>query len=131
MIKIGDIVCFKYGKNEYKGRVAVFVPEKVDAFKYRNKYKEVSDYNCNFNFIEDYQRAIVVVSSGKYNSIFKAYAPSIAMLKKEDEMKTYIIQGFVKWKKTSGEFEGNSISEAICKAEKMGYEDIIRAEFRN
>lgn len=129
MIEIGDVVCFKYGKNEYKGRVIVFVPERIDAFEYRDQYKEVSDYNCNFNFKENYPRAIVIVASGKYNSVYKAYAPAVATLKKENELKAYIIYGFIDGKEKKGEFEGESIINAIQEAEKLGYKDITKVEF--
>lgn len=65
MINIGDTVNFTHGKNNYCGRVVVFVPKKIDAFKFRDKFEEVKD--TNFNFTENFNRVIVVVPSGKRN----------------------------------------------------------------
>ena len=129
MINIGDIVNFTYGKNNYCGRVVAFVPKKIDAFTFREKYKEVRDTNCNFCFVENYDRVIVVVPSGKRNSTFKAYAPAIATVRKEDDLKTYVIQGYINGKMNEGEFNGTTIVEAIKSAEEIGYKDISKVEF--
>lgn len=122
---------FTYGKNDYCGRVVVFVPKKIDAFKFREKYKEVKDSNCNFCFVEDYDRAVVVVPTGKRNSVFKAYAPAVSSIKKEDDLRTYVVQGHMNSKMIEGEFNGTSIIEAIRSAEELGYKDISKAEFFN
>lgn len=105
--------------------------KKIDAFVFREKYKEVRDTNCNFNFVENYDRVIVVVPSGKKCSILKAYAPAVATVKKEDDLKTYIIQGYINGKMNEGEFMGISIIDAIENAENFGYKDICKVEFFN
>lgn len=131
MINIGDIVNFTYGKNNYYGRVVVFVPKKIDAFEFREKYKEVKDSNCNFCFVEDYDRVVVVVATGKRNSVFKAYAPAVSTVKKEDDLRTYMVQGYMNGKIIEGEFNSASIIDAIRSAEELGYKDISKAEFFN
>ena len=120
MINIGDIVNFVYGKNNYCGRVVIFVPKKIDAFEFREKYKEVKDSNCNFCFVEDYDRVVVVVPTGKRNSVFKAYAPAVSTVKKEDDLRSYRVQGYMNGKMIEGEFNGTSIIDAIRSAEELG-----------
>ncbi|WP_286083086.1 hypothetical protein, partial [Parablautia intestinalis] len=125
LINIGDIVNFVYGKNNYCGRVVIFVPKKIDAFEFREKYKEVKDSNCNFCFVEDYDRVVVVVPTGKRNSVFKAYAPAVSTVKKEDDLRSYRVQGYMNGKMIEGEFNGTSIIDAIRSAEELGYKDIV------
>ncbi|EOS35396.1 hypothetical protein C804_00999 [Lachnospiraceae bacterium A4] len=131
MINIGDNVSFSYGKNNFIGRVVTFVPKKIDAFTFRDKFEQVKDSNCNFNFVEDYDRVIVVVASGKRNSTYKAYAPAVSTVNKESELKTYIVQGYINGRIQEGEFNGASIMDAIKCAEELGYKDISKAEFFN
>jgi len=125
LINIGDIVNFVYGKNNYCGRVVIFVPKKIDAFEFREKYKEVKDSNCNFCFVEDYDRVVVVVPTGKRNSVFKAYAPAVSTVKKEDDLRSYRVQGYMNGKMIEGEFNGTSIIDAIRSAEELGYKYIV------
>ncbi|MCM1235675.1 MAG: hypothetical protein NC489_36735 [Ruminococcus flavefaciens] len=131
MINIGDVVSFSYGKNILNGNVVVFIPKNIDAFKYREYFEEVKDSNCNFNFIEKYDRVIVMVATGKKKSILKAYAPAIAIVKKENDMKTYKVQGYINGKIQEGQFCGISIVDAINNAETFGYKDISKIELFN
>lgn len=123
-MKIGDVVSWKTKTKMYTGTIREFVPAGQDAFDFRDEFKEVPDSRCEFRFVEDYDRAIVVVKTGKYHSLDSAYAPSVNALQIDGITNLYTVTGCINCKPMVGEFESDNIMGAINDAIKKGYENI-------
>lgn len=123
-MKIGDVVSWKTKTKMYTGIIREFVPAGKDAFDFRDEFKEVPDSRCEFKFVENYDRAIVIVKTGKYHNLDSAYAPPVNILQIDGITNLYTVTGWKKYKPMVGEFEANNIITAINDAIKNGYENI-------
>lgn len=130
-MKIGDVVSWKTKTKMYTGIIREFVPAGQDAFDFRDEFKEVPDSRCEFRFVEDYDRAIVVVKTGKYHNLDSAYAPPVNILQTDGITNLYTVTGWRNYSPIVGEFEADNIMVAINDAIKNGYENIQSAMLKN
>lgn len=130
-MKIGDVVTWKTKKKKYIGVIRVFVSAGKDAFDFRDEIKEVPDSRCEFNFVENYDRAIVIVKTGKYHNLDSAYAPPVNILQTDGITNLYTVTGWKNYRPIVGEFEADNIIVAINDAIKNGYENIQSVMLKN
>lgn len=127
-MKRGDIVSWNLRGKSYCGKIVCFVPQDQDAFDFREYFSEVPDSRCNFNFVESYNRVIVLTPFGKNGNLFAAYAPCVYNVTPQDSLKNYRISGNINGKQLSREYFAANIIDAIQAAGSDGYENIYRVE---